>query len=78
MRFYDRGSSFVVTVSRNEVQKFAQSWPCFGKRRELWFEFEKRNGDLVGLHGDRGMDGTAVSALADDAKAYGQKRMMEK
>ena len=75
MKAFDNGSLFTVTVSRNEVIDFACHWPCFGAAPAMSFQFDKRTGDLVDLHGDQNSDGHGVSALADDAKRYGAKRL---
>lgn len=75
MRVFDQGSFYRVTVSRAEVEAFARRWPCFGRVRAVWFEFDRRNGDLVDLCGDRGMDGAGVAALSRDAQSYGLARI---
>lgn len=75
MRYQDNGCFHSVYVSKREVYDFARRWPCFGKVRALWFQFDKRNGDLVDLTGDAGMDGNGVAALADDAKAYAATKL---
>lgn len=45
----------------------------------IWFQFDKRNGDLVDMRPsdweERGADGPAMMALSDDAKIYGIKRL---
>jgi hypothetical protein len=83
MKFYSQGSSFRVTVSESEVSSFGQNWPCSDLRHgdRASFTFDSKNGDLVDLritHRFAGIverDGADVSALADDAKAYGLKRL---
>lgn len=70
MRKYDCGAFVCVAVSEAEVSAFARRWPCFGDvRRGMVFEFE-RNGDLVGLEGDEGLDAGGVVALAQDAAIF--------
>ena len=75
MRAYDNGCFFTVSVSEREVSDFAARWPCFGDSRAIWFQFDKRSGDLVDMQSDDGMDGGGVGALADDAKAYGARKL---
>ncbi len=76
MRAFDNGCFFTVLCSEFDVSAFADRWPCFGKRRSLWFQFDKRNGDLVDTNQvDGEQDGAGVVALADDAKAYGIRRL---
>lgn len=76
MRAFDQGASVRVCASAGDVWKFRQSWPCSGlPDQALSFTFDKRNGDLEDVHPDA--DSTpqdALSALADDCKAYAQKR----
>jgi hypothetical protein len=68
MRYRDNGSLYSVNISAREVEDFAARWPCFGSRRAIWAQFEKRNGDLVDLQGDSGMDQSGVLALLQDAQ----------
>ena len=76
MRVYDNGCFFTVLCSENDVRDFASRWPCFGNVRSYWFQFDKRSGDLVDTnHRDGDTDGSGASALADDAKAYGVRRL---
>lgn len=76
MRAYDNGCFFTVLCSENDVYKFAQSWPCFGDVKSYWFQFDKRNGDLVDTnHQDGDTDGAGILALSQDAQAYGAKRL---
>lgn len=75
MRTFDNGLFFTVECSRFDVGAFARRWPCSGlPDRSIAFQFDKRNGDLVDLR-PYDIDGDAVGALADDAKAYGAKRL---
>lgn len=76
MRTYDNGIFFTVACSETDVSDFARKWPCFGNVRSYWFQFDKRNGDLVDTnHEDGETDGSGICALADAAKAYGAKRL---
>lgn len=76
MKAFDNGVFFTVTCSESDVAAFASRWPCFGNVRNYWFQFDKRNGDLVDTnHKDGETDGGGICALADDAKAYGLKRL---
>ncbi len=75
MRYIDNGCFFSVSVSRVEVEEFKDNWPCSTlPERALWFQFDKRNGDLVDMKPDT-MEGEDVAALADDCKAWGMKRL---
>jgi len=79
MRAYDNGSLYSVTVTRNEVEAFKDSWPCCSlPDGAITFQFDKRNGDLVDIApyriADR-VDGPEALALAADAQAYGRKRL---
>lgn len=79
MRKFNQGACTRVTVSCDEIERWADNWPCsgfcYGDRASFTFE---RNGDLVDLrisntYGDdvsERPDGEAVAALADDAKRY--------
>lgn len=75
-RTYDNGCFFTVTLSRADVDTWAQSWPCFGTRRALWFQFDKRNGDLVDMGNTAGIDDSAALAMSRDAHAYGCARLL--
>ena len=76
MRTYDNGCFFTVAASEREVADFASKWPCFGEPKSLWFQFDKRNGDLTDLGpNDDGLDSAGVAALAADCKAVGIKRL---
>ena len=67
MRVYNNGCFVTVTVSEREVKDFAAQWPCFGEAGALAFQFDAKNGDLVDLRGDMGMDECGVNALCEDA-----------
>lgn len=76
MRFFDQGRHFRVTISSDEVDLFADRWPCFGPRRAMAFVFDARNGDLVDIRGDSPRhDGCGVDALVSDARDYGKQRL---
>lgn len=76
MKCFDNGIFFTVVCSENDVSEFARQWPCFGNVRSYWFQFDKRNGDLVDTnHIDGETDDGGISALADDSKAYGARRL---
>ena len=68
MRYRDNGCFYSVNISAREVANFAERWPCFGRCGAIWAQFDKRNGDLVDLEGDSGMDDSGVSALLQDAQ----------
>jgi hypothetical protein len=58
-----------VRLSRDQVQDFAASWPCFGEvRHALEFAFDSR-GDLVDVSGDAGLDERGVLALVTDTQS---------
>jgi hypothetical protein len=77
MRAYDQGCYYRVCVSEREVYEWKRSWPCSGlPDAAISFTFDKGNGDLVDLHPDlSGSTYDAACALADDAQAYGRKRL---
>ena len=80
MRYYDNGCFYSVSVSRDEVEAFKASWPCSHlPNKSVWFQFDKRNGDLVDMRPsnleERGADGSAVLALSQDAQAYGKRKL---
>lgn len=74
MRFTDDGAFYSVKVSDLEMWRFAERWPCSGMRGTtggMRFQFDKRNGDLVDIKGERKeYDEGAVRALSEDAQAY--------
>ena len=64
------GNKRKVMVSREEVYRFRQSWPCSNLRdRSYWFEFDA-NGDLIDTDVPEHDDGPGAAALAEDAKAF--------
>lgn len=74
----DKGSSAGITVSEDAVYTFRQGWPGSGlPSRSLWFEVDKRNGDLLDLSWPERVTqnaGDALNALMDDAKAVCARR----
>lgn len=74
------GSFVSVRVPSEDVRRFRSVWPCSGLNPEKGgsFTFDKRNGDLIGMGGGfverKGSEisGSAICALADDAKAFWQ------
>lgn len=73
MRVFDNGSFFTVQVSRDEVERFNDRWPCSSiPDKPVTFEFDK-GGDLVGLRPE--IDGPEVLALSEDAKKYGSRKL---
>jgi hypothetical protein len=76
MRCYDNGIFFTVLCSERDVSEFAGKWPCFGNVRSYWFQFDKRNGDLVDTnHIDGETDGAGIVALSYDCQRYGAQRL---
>ena len=64
------GNKRKVIVSREEVYRFRQGWPCSNLRdRSYWFEFAA-NGDLIDTDVPEHDDGPGAAALAEDAKAF--------
>ena len=56
------GVTYHVTAA--QVRRFAARWPCYGRIGPLTFTLDK-NGDLVDLRGDTGMDEQGVGAIVD-------------
>ncbi len=87
MRAFDKGSTFGVQCTCDDVEAFDARWPCSGFRYgdRVSFEFDKLTGDLVGAdyrgHWDKGpsddshVDGAAMVALSQDAQSYGATRL---
>lgn len=70
MKYHDNGCFHSVTVSKAEVLAFKDTWPCSGlPERSIWFQFDKRNGDLVDIR-PLSYDGPDLAALAEDAEAF--------
>ena len=62
-------TGYSVTVSRGEVMKFKQAWPCSSlPDREVTFRFDAR-GDLVEIE-PYDVDGDEVAGLSRDARNY--------
>lgn len=85
MKAFNNGSFFTVCASCDDVERFAERWPCSGFRYgdSVAFQFDKRNGDLVDMiyrnggrrADDARVDGGAMLALSHDCQAYGAKRL---
>jgi len=76
VKYHDNGCFHSVTVSRAEVEAFKDTWPCSGlPERSIWFQFDKRNGDLVDMRGVGDYDGPDLLALSQDAQAYAEKTL---
>lgn len=80
MKAHDNGCFYSVQLSTADVENFKDQWPCNGMpSRPIWFQFDKRNGDLVDMRPanweERGADGSAMLALAEDAQNYGKKML---
>lgn len=74
MRAFDNGSLFSCSVSYREVDAFNESWPCSTlPSQSIWFQFDKRNGDLVDMRPQ--VDGPEALALAQDAQNYAAKAL---
>lgn len=71
-RYYDNGCFFTVQLSESDVIEWTQSWPCFGPRRSIWFQFDKRNGDLVDMKECPNNDESGILALSADAQKWGE------
>ncbi len=75
MKAFDNGCFYSVTVSRREVEAFKDNWPCSNlPDRWIWFQFDKRNGDLVDIN-PNDIDGEDLLALSHDAQAYGKRKL---
>lgn len=76
MKTKDLGSIVEVSFSAEDVRLFNSSFPCSDiPIRNGFFQFEKKNGDLVDASEYlRGVEnGSAVSALCDEAKSFFEK-----
>ena len=80
-RVLSLGRFVTVRVPSEDVRRFRSVWPCSGldPYKGGSFTFDARNGDLVDLGGgfverkaNPDIDGAAICALADDAKAFWQ------
>jgi hypothetical protein len=78
MRCFDNGCFYTVTFTASDVMEFARRWPCSNLRsRSVFFQFDKRNGDLVDTDSDTkqpAADQGAILAMSQDAQAYGRRR----
>lgn len=76
-RFHDNGVFYTVSLSEADVILWAQTWPCYGPRKSLWFRFDKSDGDVVDMSSDRteANDPSGVLALSHDAQAWGAARL---
>ena len=73
MKIKNLGSIIEVSFDAEEIALFNASFPCSGiPARDVFFQFEKKTGDLVDMsdHLREVENGAAVSALCDDAKAF--------
>ena len=57
-----------VTIPRATLEAFAGKWPCFGRVRRAVTACFDREGDLVDIAGDNGLDGPGMIALLDDVQ----------
>lgn len=77
MRYHDNGCFHSVTVDKAEVLEFKWHWPGSGlPERSHWFQFDKRNGDLVDMRPSY-YDGPDLLALSQDAQVWMQKHLGE-
>jgi hypothetical protein len=75
MKAHDNGCFFSCTVSSQDISKFNSRWPCSRlKCRNTWFQFDKRNGDLVDIE-PVNVDGAELLALSHDAQNYAAKKL---
>lgn len=66
---------YTVTVSRREVDAFAETWPGFGPSRALMFQFTL-DGDLADMDGNmEQMDPAGLNALGAKAEEWGRARI---
>jgi hypothetical protein len=65
-------STYTVELDESDVSEWASRWPCYGERRPIAFEFERRNGDLCDVQGDDSdNDESGQAALANDCALAG-------
>jgi len=66
------GAYVRVTMTAQDVAAFKRRWPASGlPDRAIWFEFERKNGDLVDISpGSERYDGPALAALSQDAQKF--------
>jgi hypothetical protein len=71
----DMGSVYAIQLSADDVNAWAERWPCFGSAyRSLLLQYDSRNGDLVSIEGDADLDGAGVAALSNDCAFMGAER----
>lgn len=76
MRTYDNGSFFTVTYSANDAYAFRRRWPGATVEGRGAFEFDKRNGDLIGARGSAATgDGSDWLAFSEDLQRYGERKL---
>lgn len=81
LRFWDKGSTFAVTVGKDEVYAFSRQWPASNLGPGPYFFEFGRNGDLVDVEGPGARswaDGSALKALSEDAERYGRCRLAQR
>ena len=79
MRAYDNGCFYSCSVSAADVRAFKRTYACSGlPERSIWFQWDKRNGDLVDVRPnleDLGASGSAVLAICEDAQRYATRKL---
>jgi hypothetical protein len=70
MKYHNNGSFYTVAIPASEVREWARAWPCFGTVRPLWFQFDRKSGDLVDMANADGIDDSAALALSHDCQAW--------
>jgi hypothetical protein len=67
MRVELHGTSFTAVLEPAEVNEWALAWPCFGRTdKPLEAQYDARNGDLLDVDGDDGLEERGVVALLED------------
>jgi hypothetical protein len=75
-RAYDNGSFYTVSYSAADADAFRRQWPGSTVRGKGWFEFDKKNGDLIGGGGSMmEHDGSDWLAFSQDMQAHGRRSM---
>ena len=75
MKIKNLGSIDEVSFSAEEITLF-NSFPCSDiPKRDCFFQFEKKTGDLVDMsaHLSEVENNSAISALCDEAKSFFEK-----
>jgi len=71
MKTKDLGSIIEVSFNAEDIRLFNSSFPCSDiPVRDVFFQFEKKTGDLVDMNLRGVENNSAISALCDDAKAF--------